>query len=186
MSKKDKKKRKKRVRRLDREGLRTRAAPTKDFEFVNPNDPDDILLVTAQKLSPGHLLNMDSSSLIRAYRQKPPEQGVESDTENEESSEQESSRLTQDILDNFNTIVSNIQYASEIASMSIIDPETGKTIYTKEDCMLYLLPNENTEIANWALSDARPIREGDDADGVDNFSVESGQQAEPELEEQTE
>ena len=63
------KKNKKRKRRLNREELRQTIAPTKDFEFVNPHDADDIIIVTAQRLSPGHLLEIDSSSLIKAHQQ---------------------------------------------------------------------------------------------------------------------
>ena len=45
-------KNKKRKRRLNREQLRQTIAPTKDFEFVNPHDEDDVIVVTAQRLSP--------------------------------------------------------------------------------------------------------------------------------------
>ena len=152
-------KNKKRKRRLNREQLRQTIAPTKDFDFVNPHDEDDIIVVTAQRLSPGHLLEMNSSSLIKAYQEKPDE--VPQDSENDET-------VPGEILENFEVIVNNVKNASEIASMTIIDPETGERLYTKEDCMLYFLPEWNTQIANWALAGAKP-QEGEEADNVDRI-----------------
>ena len=167
------KKNKKRKRRLSREQLRQTMAPTKDFEFPNPHDEDDIIVVTAQRLSPGHLLELDSSSLIKAYQQNT--------DESDANESQDSGEVDKDILDNFETIVSNVKYASEIASMAIIDPETGERIYTQEDCMLLLLPAWNTQIANFALGGAQP-KEGESADDVDRFHSDPEQQEKPEVE----
>ena len=88
--------------------------------------------------------------------------------------------VPEEILENFEAIVNNVKYASEIASMAIIDPETGERLYTKEDCMLYLLPEWNTQIANWALAGAKP-QQGEDADDADRFPPGAEQQEEPEL-----
>ena len=177
MSKKNKKKRK---RRLNRAELRQTIAPTKEFDFVNPHDADDIIIVTAQRLSPGHLLEMDSSSLIKAYQTNP--DAVSQDTEDAQEPDAD---VSKDILDNFETIVNNVKYASEIASMSIVDPDTGERLYTQEDCMLFLLPEWNTQIANWALAGAQP-KEGEDADDGDRFSSDSEQHETPELAESSE
>ena len=173
------KSKKKRKRRLNREQLRQTIAPTKDFDFVNPHDEDDIIVVTVQRLSPGHLLEMDSSSLIKAYQQKTDEVSQNSENDPEQTGE-----VPVDMLENFETIVNNVKYASHIASMAIIDPETGERIYTKEDCMLFLLPEWSTQIANWALAGAKP-QKGEDADDVDTFSAGAEQQAEPALAEET-
>ena len=171
------KKNKKRKRRLNREELRQTIAPTKDFEWPNPHDADDIIVVTAQRLSPGHLLELDSSSLIKAYQQNT--------DESDANESQDSDEVDKDILDNFETIVSNVKYASEIASMAIIDPETGKRIYTQEDCMLLLLPAWNTQIANFALAGAQP-QKGENADDVDRFHDSDAEQEAPEVEKETE
>ena len=174
MPKKNKKKRK---RRLNRDELRQTMAPTKDFEWPNPHDEDDIIIVTAQRLSPGHLLELDSSSLIKAYQQNT--------DESDANESQDSGEVDKDILDNFETIVSNVKYASEIASMAIIDPETGERIYTQEDCMLLLLPAWNTEVANFALAGAQP-QKGEAADDVDRFPNSDAEQEAPEVEKETE
>ena len=168
------KKNKKRKRRLNREQLRQTLAPTHDFEFINPYDEDDIIMVTAQRLSPGHLLEMDSSSLIKAYQRNPSEDDTQA------SGSPSDSDVAQDILDNFDTVINNVKHAAEIASISIIDPDTGERIYTKEDCMAHLLPEWNTKIANWALAGALP-QEGGNADDVDRFPPGSDEQEEPEV-----
>ena len=168
---------KKRKRRLNREELRQTIAPTKDFEFVNPNDEDDIIIVTAQRLSPGHLFEMNSSSLIEAYQQNPDALPKPNPEEDEPHTPVE---VPQDVLDNLDLIVGNIKYASEIASIAIVDPETGERIYTQEDCMLFLLPAWNTEVANWALMGAAP-QQGEDADTADRLSAEPEQQEESEV-----
>ena len=146
------KKNKKRKRRLSREQLRQTMAPTKDFEWPNPHDADDIIIVTAQRLSPGHLLELDSSSLIKAYQQNT--------DESDANESQDSGEVNKDILDNFETIVSNVRYASEIASMAIIDPETGERIYTQEDCMLLLLPpgTRRSPTSHWQVRSHRRER----------------------------
>ena len=172
-----KKNRKKRKRRVSPEELRQTISPTKDFDFVNPHDEDDIIVVTAQRLSPGHLLEMDSSSLIKASQQAL----SEVKTGKTDAEETDVDKLQTNILENFDVIIKNVKYASEIASISIVDPKTGKNLYTKEECMLYFLPEWNTQIANWALAGARP-NEGEDADDVDRFSTEPEQQEEPVLE----
>ena len=174
------KSKKKRKRRLNREQLRQTIAPTKDFDFVNPHDEDDIIVVTVQRLSPGHLLEMDSSSLIKAYQQKTDEVSQNSENDPEKTDE-----VPVDILKNFETIVNNVKYASHIASMAIIDPETGERLYTKEDCMLFLLPEWNTQIANWALAGAKP-QTGESADDADRFPAETEQQEASELSENPE
>ena len=164
----------KRKRRLNREQLRQSIAPTKDFEFVNPHDEDDIIVVTVQRLSPGHLLEMNSSSLIKAYQ--------EYDKDAPKNSEIDET-VPEEILENFEAIINNVKYASEIASMAIIDPETGERLYTKEDCKLYFLPEWNTQISNWALAGAKP-QQGEDADDADRFPPGAEQQEEPELAEE--
>ena len=181
------KNKKKRKRRVTAQELRQTVAPTKDFEYVNPHDDDDVILVTAQRLSPGHLLQMNNTSLIRAYRQQE-SNGGKTDTEKQktETGEEEQIRTEKEILDNLDVIVNNIEYASQISSMSIVDPESGENIYTKQDCLLYFSPDFNTDIANWALAGARPIKEGEDADDVDKFSDEPEQQEGSELEEHPE
>ena len=138
-------KKKKRRRRVSRDELRQTAAPTKEFEYVNPRDEEDIIIVTAQRLSPGHLFQINSSSLIKAHQEqledvKPPEE-----TQNIENTNED--QLEKDILENFDKIVNNVKYASELTSISIVDPETGKNIYTKEDCLLYFTPEFNTKVA---------------------------------------
>ena len=102
---------------------------------------------------------MNSSSLIKAYQEN--DKDVPKHSEIDEA-------IPEEILENFEAIVNNVKYASEIASMAIIDPETGERLYTKEDCMLYLLPEWNTQIANWALAGAKP-QEGEEADNVDRI-----------------
>lgn len=178
MAKKNKNK-----RRLNRKQLRQTIAPTKDFDFVNPHDENDVIVVTAQRLSPGHLLEMNSSSLIKAYQQIPPD--IPENNTDDDNNNQNLEAVEQAVLDNFDVIVGNVKYASEIASMAIIDPETGDRIYTKEDCMLYLQPDWNMEIANWALKGAKP-QEGADADDVDRFPPKPEQQEGQILEEKTE
>ena len=180
MAKKNKKK-----RRLSRDQLRETIAPTKDFDFTNPHDENDIIVVTAQRLSPGHLLEMNSSSLIKAYQQIPPDIPQNDSDDDGKNSDQNLEAVEQALLDNFDVIVGNVKYASEIASMSIIDPETGGRVYTKEDCMLYLQPDWNMEIANWALKGAKP-QEGAESDDVDRFPSKPEQQEEQVLEEETE
>ena len=195
------KSKKRKKRRVSAKELRETMSPTKDFDYVNPHDEEDIILVTAQRLSPGHLFQMNSSSLIKAYQQESSEiekvgQNAEGETleqdENEETDLDETKdeeidpdELQKNILDNFDIIVDNVKYASEIACMAIIDPETGKRIYTKEDCMLYFLPDFLTKISNWALNGAKP-KQGDNADDVDIFPSGSEQQEGSELEEEAE
>ena len=65
-----KKNKNKRKRRVSAEELQQIVAPTKDFDFPNPQDPDELLVVTAQKLSPGHLYATGNSTLIRAISKK--------------------------------------------------------------------------------------------------------------------
>ena len=174
------KKNKKRKRRLNREELRQTIAPTKDFEFVNPHDADDIIIVTAQRLSPGHLLEIDSSSLIKAHQQasnKSKGNGTQSADEPDtvEPDTDEPDTVDPDILDNLDEIVSNLKHSAKIASIAIIDPETGKRLYTEEDCMYYLMPAWAAEIAKWAVAGAVP-QEGENADDADRFPAPDGEQ----------
>ena len=175
------KKNKKRKRRLNREELRQTIAPTKDFEFVNPHDADDIIIVTAQRLSPGHLLEIDSSSLIKAHQQASESSAAgegdtagESDDKDIQASD-ESDAVNPDILDNLDEIVSNLKHSAKIASIAIIDPETGDRLYTEEDCMYYLMPAWAAEIAKWAVAGVT-TQGGESADEVDRFPAESEQQ----------
>ena len=170
-------KRKRKRRRVSAEELRETMAPTKDFDWENPYNEDELIVVTAQRLSPGHLFNMDSTSLIRAYRQdelnkkKPPVA-----EENDEES---------DTINNLENILNNLGYAAEIASISIVDPKTHTNIYSKDDCLKYIPAEKITEIATWAVENARPIKEGEDADDVDRFPGRGEKQEEPSVEEQT-
>ena len=175
------KKNKKRKRRLNREQLRQTIAPTKDFEFVNPHDADDIIIVTAQRLSPGHLLEIDSSSLIKAHQQASESSAAgegdtagESDDKDIQASD-ESDAVNPDILDNLDKIVSNLKYSAKIASIAIVDPETGERLYTEEDCMHYFMPAWNAEIAKWAIAGVLP-QEGENADDADRFPAPDGGQ----------
>ena len=173
------KKNKKRKRRLNREQLRQTIAPTKDFEFVNPHDADDIIIVTAQRLSPGHLLEIDSSSLIKAHQQASNKSKGNGTQAADEPDTVEPDTMDQDILDNLDEIVSNLKHSAKIASIAIIDPETGDRLYTEEDCMYYLMPAWTAEIAKWAVAGVT-TQGGESADEVDRFPAESEQQETPE------
>ena len=170
------KKRKRRKGSL--KALKQMVSPTKEFEFANPNDADDILYFTARRLSPGHLLELDNTTLIRAYR----EHQSQAEAENPEDSDisQEEAELVA-----FKKIITEVKYSAEIASMSLIDEETEETLLTAEECMEYLLPDWNTQIATWALGGARPAREGEGADDVDRFPEESGRQDASDVETET-
>ena len=87
-----KKKRNKRKRRVSAAELRQIVAPTKDFGFPNPQDPDEMFVVTAQKLSPGHLYATGNSTLIRAISQKA---NLNSDTEAEYDLEEHKHMLSE-------------------------------------------------------------------------------------------
>ena len=176
-------KKKKRKRRVDRNELRQMVAPTEDFEYVNPHDEEDIIIVTAQRLSPGHLFQIDSSSLLKAYQEKPEDLNPEEIQNNEGVDE---SKLQEDILENFDKIVNDVKYASELTSLAIVDPETGKNIYTKEDCLLYFSPEFNTKISNWALAGANPQQKGESGDSVDRFPSGVNEQEGSELAQEAE
>ena len=178
------KKNKKRKRRLNREELRETIAPTKDFEFVNPHDADDIIIVTAQRLSPGHLLEIDSSSLIKAHQQASNKSKGNGTQAADEPDTDEPDTVDPDILDNLDEIVSNLKHSAKIASIAIVDPKTGKQLYTEEDCTYYLMPAWNTEIATWAVAGAVP-QEGENADDADRFPAPDEQQEEPAVEAET-
>ena len=194
-----KRKRKKRERVASAEELRETVSPIKDFKFLNPLDPDETLVFPAQRLQPGHLLQMNNTSLIRVYKEAQTKIAKSKEEElNKEAipeveleiaepektevvdNEKEPANKTEELeVDVLNAITSNIEYAAEIASMSIVDPETRQPIYTARDCLHYLQPAWNIEISTWALEGARPQKEGDDADAVDRFPAELEQSEEP-------
>ena len=169
MSKQNKKKKRKRKVKASADVFKQMISPTKEFEFVNPDDEDHSVVATARRLSPGHLMELDSTSLIRAYalgNKKRDETALSEEGLTDE--EKEKARQKREV-EQFEEIVSNIRHSAEITSMALIDPETEERIMTPDECMYYLLPEWNTEVSRWAIGGARPIKEGEDADDVDRF-----------------
>ena len=160
------------------DSLKKMLSPTKEFDLINPDDPEDIQYVTVRKLSPGHLLEINNTTLIRAYKE------AEKRSSNNEPKNANRSKEELEI-EGFEKIINEVKYSAEIASMAIIDSETEERILTKEQCMQLLLPQWNQEIARWALGGARPIKEGDEADDTDRFPKKSKQQETSPVEEHT-
>ena len=74
-------KNKKKKRTANLKELRQMISPEKDFEFENPEDEDDIIVITARKLSPGHIMKIKDTAFIKAYQKRQIENELKSDTE---------------------------------------------------------------------------------------------------------
>lgn len=163
---------KRRRRRGTAKVLKQMIGPVKDFQFENPNDPEDIIFFTVRKLSPGHLLQFDSSMLLKVYTSAISEETVPPEESTPEGTSEEQTRKE------MNEIIENLAHCAEIASLAIVD-ESGQPYLSKEECHDYLLPNWVTEIAQYALGDAMP---GGETDEVDRFPtpVDGDEKQEPE------
>lgn len=145
------------------------SVPMKDFEWEHPFKENTVVVATGQKLSPGHLFELDKPSLIRMYE--------DADTEDTDTTAEDT-----EVPDAVET-AKNLQQAAGIVSLSLIDVETGERLYTERECLHFIPPEKLVEISTWAVEGARPRKkEGDpDADDADRFSEQPGEQTESDV-----
>lgn len=160
------------------EALKKMVSPTKEFDFLNPEDEDDILVFTARKLSPGHMLQLNSSTLIRAYKLQ------QQEVKNEEGSESKTQEELE--MEAFERVLTEVESCAEVASMSLIDEETEETIFTKEQCLTLFPPEWLSDVSRWALRSIRPLEEGEGADDTDTFLENTDGQEAQEIQEEQE
>lgn len=142
-------------RTVSKEEFLEAVVPVEEFELENPNKPGDIIVHTARRLSPGHLILLGETALIRPSFEP-------SESENGEKTEEKKAL-------SFEKTMENIERGAKVTSLSIVDPETHEPIYTKENCLLF--PIEfNSRILNWALFGRRPNQKtGGEAEAAARF-----------------
>ena len=138
------------------------SSPTKDFEFINPQDPEEILVFTARKLSPGHMLRIKNPVFIKAYEKK-------MDEDDTKDNNTEDGNTDKPKKEGFEDTMENLEFSAEVASLSIVD-EHNQTYLTLDDVMLHMLPEWHAEISNWALGGASLLntKNPDEIDGFPN------------------
>lgn len=149
--------------------LQEMISPEKPFKFENPENPDDIVVFLARKLSPGHLLNTHNTAFIKAYQKKQEEDAAEEAGNSNGDAVTAQEAVTKEAFDN---IMSEVEYSTEIASISIIDAETKQNYLTPQDVMEYMMPEWHSEISTWALGGATP-QDKENPDEVDTFPPKS-------------
>ena len=151
-------------RKASLQGLKDMISPIKEFPFKNPQDPNDIIVFTARKLSPGHLLSTHNTAFLKAYHKKKEEESVEN--------EQDDDQKEAENKEAFEKIISEVEYSAEIASLSILDPETMQNYLTTDEVMQYVLPEWHSKISSWALGGASP-QDTENPDEIDTFPEQS-------------
>lgn len=152
--------------------LQAAVSPRKEFPLELPNG--DILIYTGRKLTPGHLLSIQNTVIIRAYK-KAQEQGRENE-QNANSDAPQTAQSEQDVIDSLDEIIENANYCAEVVAIAIIDPETETPIFTAKQAMELLPPDYNQTVTTWALEGARKQEAGENADEVDRFHPEDREQ----------
>lgn len=147
--------------------LQQAVSPRKDFPLELPNG--DTLIYTGRKLTPGHLLNIQNTVIIKAYQKAQENVSDATDEQSSVNDNPQKARSEQDVIDSLDELVENAKYCAEVVAISLIDPETEEPIFTAKQAMELLPPDYNKEVMEWAMAGAEKQDVGEDADEVDRF-----------------
>ena len=172
-------------RKGTKQNLKALVCPTHEFVHESPSDPDTDIVFHVRRLTPGHMMSLKDTTLMRLYQVAQPTQPtqdtqVDVDPDADVDPEVDAARKEAEAKDEIASIIENYDVLVSVNALAIVDEKTGQPYLTEEDCRDLLLAEWMRIHSEYALQGAVPSTEGGEENEIDTFPEETNGHEEPE------